>query len=593
MRYQIEHNRSQTILGLFNFGKPRSLCSDAWVRVSRSAGIPTGWEIVIDLLAKLAASEGEVEKIDLEDWYRKKYGKSPDYSVLLDELAHTQAERQTLLRPYFEPNGEEREQGLKQPTTAHRAIAQLVADGLVRVIVTTNFDQLVETALRDVGITPTVLSTPDQVAGALPLIHTRCTVFKVHGDYTDPRILNSPVELNSYAPELDRLLDQIFDQFGVVVCGWSVITDWDVALRNAITRTPSRRFTMYWASRGELGAAAQTLVENRSAIVVPIQDADSFFGEVQDTVSSIVTFSRPHPLSTQAAVETLKRHMASPEHRIRLSDHMDNVVRQLSASIVGDAFPMNGAVTQETFTSRVSAYESACSTLMAMAVVAGYWAEDHHFQDWERAMRQIYDTREIGGNTVWLGLRNYPAFLLMHALGLGAVISGKLEFLGRLFNLTVNRRLGNIDQPNILIAMYADMIPPNWNRLLPGKERAYVPRSDHVHDVLSTVRGHLLINDEEFYYAFDKLEILMSLSVERNGQTSLNRFTLGAFFYRYANRQRAVREMRQSLEDDEGRSQFVVSDILGSNAKECSNAIDQFEDFIVRSSERYGIWTPS
>ena len=559
--------------------------------VSRSAGIPTGWEIVIDLLAKLAASEGEVENIDLEDWYRKKYGKSPDYSVLLDELAHTQAERQTLLRPYFEPNGEERELRLKQPTAAHHAIAQLVADGLVRVIVTTNFDQLVETALRDVGITPTVLSTPDQVAGALPLIHTRCTVFKVHGDYTDPRILNSPVELNSYAPELDRLLDQIFDQFGVVVCGWSA--DWDVALRNAITRTPSRRFTMYWASRGELGAEAQALVENRSAIVVPIQDADSFFDEVQDTVFSIVTFSRAHPLSTQASVETLKRHMASPEHRIRLSDHMDNVVRQLSASVVGDAFPVNGVVNQETFTSRVSAYESACSILMAMAVVAGYWAEDHHFQDWERAMRQIYDTREIGGNTVWLGLRNYPAFLLMHALGLGAVISGKLEFLGRLFNLTVNRRLGNIDQPNILIAMYADMTSPDWNRLLPGKELAYVPRSDHVHDVLSTVRGHLLINDEEFYYAFDKLEILMSLSVNRNGQTSLSRFTMGAFFYRPTNRQRAVREMRQSLEDDGGRSQFVVSDILGSNAQECSNAINRFEDFIVPLAERYGIWTPT
>ena len=65
---------------------------------SRSAGIPTGWEIVLDLLGKLAATTGDSSSPDLDLWYREKYGKAPDYSDILDQLAKTPTERQQLLR---------------------------------------------------------------------------------------------------------------------------------------------------------------------------------------------------------------------------------------------------------------------------------------------------------------------------------------------------------------------------------------------------------------------------------------------------------------------------------------------------------------
>ena len=119
----------------------------------------------------------------------------------------TQAERQQLLRAYWEPNEQEREDGEKQPTAAHRAIAVLAAQGFIKVIITTNFDRLMETALTDAGVVPTILSSPDQVQGALPLIHTQCCVFKVHGDYLDTRIRNTPAELDQYPLEFDQLLD--------------------------------------------------------------------------------------------------------------------------------------------------------------------------------------------------------------------------------------------------------------------------------------------------------------------------------------------------------------------------------------------------
>ena len=139
--------------------------------VSRSAQIPTGWEITLDLIRKLAATSNESAEPDPETWFEKKYGEAPSYSRLLDELAKTPAERQQLLRPYFEPNEQEREEDAKQPTAAHRAIAQLVVAGFVKIIITTNFDRLIENALSEAGVVPTVLSSPDHVKGALPLIH--------------------------------------------------------------------------------------------------------------------------------------------------------------------------------------------------------------------------------------------------------------------------------------------------------------------------------------------------------------------------------------------------------------------------------------
>ena len=125
--------------------------------VSRAAGVPTGWEVVLDLARRVAEVDWDDAGEDPGGWYRDKYGQEPDYSKLLEALARRPAERSRLLRAYFEPSDEEREQGLKIPTPAHRAIARLVREGYVRVILTTNFDRLLETALADEGIVPTVI----------------------------------------------------------------------------------------------------------------------------------------------------------------------------------------------------------------------------------------------------------------------------------------------------------------------------------------------------------------------------------------------------------------------------------------------------
>ena len=140
------------------------------------------------------------------------------------------------------------------------------------------------------------------------MIHTQCCVFKVNGDYLDTRILNTPAELDEYPKEFNELLDRIFDEFGLIVCGWSA--EWDGALRRRCS-VPRRAGLPRTGRQGaKPGEKAQRLIDHRKAELIAIEDADSFFSAVQQNVASIEEFSRPHPLSTEVAVASLKRYIS-------------------------------------------------------------------------------------------------------------------------------------------------------------------------------------------------------------------------------------------------------------------------------------------
>ena len=562
--------------------------------VSRVAQVPTGWEITLDLIRKLAVAQGESAEPDPELWYRERYEEVPDYSELINGLAKTQAERQQLLRSYFEPSQQEREEDAKQPTAAHKAVARLVAHGFVKVILTTNFDRLVEKALEDAGVEPTLLSSPDQVKGMLPLVHTSHCVIKVHGDYLDTRIRNTPSELEAYPVELNRLLDQLFDEFGLVVCGWSA--DWDIALRDALYRAPSRRFTTYWAVHGEASEAAQQLISQRRAQVIGVEDADKFFETVQQKVESIAQFSQPHPLSVEAAVTSLKTYLSEPRYRIRLSDLVDETVARVVSSVSTQAFDANNPEPDtETLTARVRSYEAACSTLLSMAVVGGAWAEKDHFGVWQRALERLATARYTSGNPIWLGLQRYPATLTLYALGLGALSSNKLEFLDRMFSTTIPQpahKSGALVQLLPPFSMFGSFDIQRAMRLLEGMERRHTPFNDRVHATLHQYISKTTHSNEQYDLMFDKIEILMALGSAYHEKRPEGWYwaPLGSFVYRTQNRTQILEEIEESISTLQRESSFLRSGIFGETPEECMVSIKQFKEFIDRAARSMGLF---
>lgn len=537
--------------------------------ISRAARIPTGWEITLELVRKLAAVRGEDCEPDPVAWCIDATGRSPDYSELLNALAKTPAERQQLLRTYWEPTEQEREEGAKLPTKAHRAVAELIKLGYVRVVLTTNFDRLLETALQDAGIAPTVLSSPDHIAGALPLIHTPCTLIKIHGDYLDTRIRNTPEELSTYPEEFNKLLDRVFDEFGLIVASWSA--DWDEALRAAMTRSPYRRFSTYWASRGAPSAKATELITRKGATLVPIADADAFFVSVAEKVKALEEFSRPHPISKQAAIASLKRYLSEDRYRISLDDLVTAEADRAIKTVEATAPDVNNRDVNAANVERcVHGYETAMEVMVEAGFVAGRWSKTEQLEPWRRALARFARKSQRGGVRLWLDLQRYPATLLFYGLGIGAVFAERWDSLGLLFTTLFKeqyekeRRIVDVAPVLALFEANSDAM-----KLLPGREREYLPLNNRLHDHLLSSLGNAFPSSDAFTLAFDWFEVLAALCYGMPAATKGDRYWAppGAFAYRHENQDAIFASIKESLSRLGDSSPFVTSAIAGSSAK--------------------------
>lgn len=503
---------------------------------SRSAGIPTGWEIVLDLTRKLARLKGADCEPDPAVWYESAFGEVPDYPKLLEAIASSPAERSQLLRNYFEATPEVREQGLKVPKPAHEAIAQLVTKGYFRVIVTTNFDRLIETALEEVGVKPTVISTPDAVEGALPLVHTNCTVIKLHGDYRDARVKNSPAELDHYDERIQRLLDQVFDEYGLIVCGWSA--EWDAALRAALQRCKSRRFTTYWTMKGEPSDAAKKLVRLRRASLLKIGAADAFFSELAEKVLALEEGGIPHPVSAQVAVATLKRYLPREEHTIRLHDFVMEETRRVSELLSVEHFPTLGVpFSNDEAMKRVQRYEGLTEILRSMFVTGCFWGRKGNEKPWVMSLNKLSELGLKNGTTAWLQLRKYPALLVLYAGGIASVASGKYETFAAL--LTRAQLRENDELPiGVGLNTYEVLDRSTWNKLRGGQQNYLTPLSDHLCSLFEEPLKEYLPTAADYEEAFDRFEYMLGLVCADLGQErEAYRFwgPVGSFGWRHRN----------------------------------------------------------
>jgi hypothetical protein len=237
--------------------------------VSSSAGIVTGE----DLLRGRAAALGDDPGDQPVGWYHARHGARPNYIGLLAEAAGTSPDAPRLPGGHFEAATVAR-----RPTPAHRAIAAMVATGrLAPVVLTTNFDPLLELALSGAGVRCTVAATLGSVARAVrrrgPAPGDRCLLVKLHGDYRDIGIRDSSAGRDRYHPLVDRLLDWVLGDHGLLVCGWSGA--WDVALCAALERTATPGAPTLWLLRGAATPEASRLIASRGAVVARVASSDA------------------------------------------------------------------------------------------------------------------------------------------------------------------------------------------------------------------------------------------------------------------------------------------------------------------------------
>jgi hypothetical protein len=392
--------------------------------VSTGAGVPTGWGVVDSLVRRVAVASGEKldSTFDAETWWSTNGDGQPlGYSSILERLGPTRAARRALLAGFFEPTDEDRENELKVPSAAHRAIANLVRAGRIRVIVTTNFDHLLERAIEAEGVSVQVIATDSAVAGMEPLPHMQCTIVKLHGDYTSLDQRNTVDELSAYPKNTKGLLARIFDEYGLVISGWS--GEWDPALVTALEASGNRRYPLFWVAKSTPGEVAKRILSRSGAALIEGATADEFFPDLLERVQALESMA-DSPDSTNMALARLKRALPDPTKHIEVRDLLDNELTKLSAVVkeVADSGQPAGWQAMEDGLRLLLAGSSTLIRLYSTGIVLD--RDRQHDDLWVYVLQRAMAVRRPDYmNNWWKNYLHYPALLLMRAATMAALLA--------------------------------------------------------------------------------------------------------------------------------------------------------------------------
>jgi hypothetical protein len=461
------------------------------------------------------------------EWIRQQPGLSESYSVLLEALAPQPADRSGILRAYFEPSDAEAEQGLKSPTELHRSLAKLVKAGFIRVILTTNFDRLVETALASEGISPVVVTSAVAAEGMPPLQHSSCTIVKLNGDYQDLATRNTEMELKSYPPALNELLARIFTEYGIIICGWS--GEWDHALREALIKNARCPFSTFWMKHGALSERAAEVVSIRQAIVFEVESGDVAFGNLARQVEALDSKSLADPRSFRAVLSVAKRFIVRAEDRVRLHD----LVRETCTDAQTEARrikqecaarPLEAA----TIKSALQSVKATTQTSACAFFVCGRWGGADHEMCWRPELRRLSIVSHESGpiNSFTQGLQHLPASIAFYAAGIGLMSSEKWHELRTLFETTI------VDVPGGGRTSFAERLAAlrvlshdalNAVNKLDGISTRKLPASDWMAETIGDLLASEFGDRATFESAFDRFEVLLALAcvdITRSATTS-------------------------------------------------------------------------
>ena len=135
--------------------------------VSKDAGVPTAWDLMLETAKLLNCADGCVgdpSASELSEWFLSSQYAAMSYADLIGTVYPSHPEQQAFLAKFLS--------GYK-PGESHKLIAELVRRDIIRAIVTTNFDSFIEQALEVLQIPVQVIANDDDLEHSEPLIHCK------------------------------------------------------------------------------------------------------------------------------------------------------------------------------------------------------------------------------------------------------------------------------------------------------------------------------------------------------------------------------------------------------------------------------------
>ncbi|MBT2568137.1 SIR2 family protein [Arthrobacter sp. ISL-85] len=481
--------------------------------VSVNSGVPSAWDVLTDLLSRLAELRGTppLEDEDLLPWYESEFNEVPTYQSILERLAPTQYDRQAILKGYFEASVENGERRTTKPTDAHRCLAELMADGALKIVVTTNFDDLMEAALREISIEPVVIRGQEDLKGLGPLHTTKPLIVHLHGHYLSPEEMrNTGPELTSYSDEAEKFLDRLMSEYGLIIAGWSA--KHDPKLGDAIRRSFRRIYVPYWIEPYEPTSEAKELMAHLDAEILK-DGADDVLNRLRDYYAFLRDReTRRHPLTVPAVVSTSRRQLAGNTTATDLHDLIKRQTDELHehSDLV---LSHSGNVSENgAFTGMVARLEESSSVLAAAIATAAYWGDESTDGWWMEEIQTFAAHPDGSGLTAVLNLHNLVMIQLFYAAGLAALARGRTQTIKRLFSLEGHRTYQGRDMASQV--------------LIPARVYASIPSgSKRLHDLMRPLFvDHLSIGAKTYEERWQQFEILRMIAASSANESNMTNY---------------------------------------------------------------------
>ncbi len=238
--------------------------------VSKDAGVPSAWDLMLKTASLIYASDNEQinPEINLEEWFVKSKYANMEYSELIEKIYPKYPDQQSFLKEYLTKY---------EIGAAHYGIAELARRGIIRTVITTNFDHFIEKALEEKGFEVQVISTEEDLKNSEPLIHCKAIrVYKPHGSLGRGALKNTPKDLEKLPELMEQELIRVISEHGIVVLGYSGI---DKGIQEIFKKRNYTYYPLFWVDPNPPKGEIENILNEKDFSYIPCTGASQFIND--------------------------------------------------------------------------------------------------------------------------------------------------------------------------------------------------------------------------------------------------------------------------------------------------------------------------
>jgi len=201
-----------------------------------------------------------------------------------------------------------------------------------------------------------------------------------------------------------------------------------------------------------------------------------------------------------------------------------------------EKFPVQDTNTQkDEFLDRLQRYEEILKDFQKIVILLARWGNNEQLLLLKKIFTRLAEIENGSyGSSLWANLRWYPIQVLMYSSGIAALSVENYYALKITLTTSANIPTSSIKNEYfpIIVSANENLVSINEEfKWIPGQEQKYVPRSEHLFEILEPLFQEILFVGRDYERFFDDFEVYNALVY--TDFTKSEYYPIGRFGYKY------------------------------------------------------------